>query len=281
MLFRSPNGFDWLWEYLQDEKDRKGLNNTDRRIISMSTFENPFLADSYLKSLLNSYSPQQIKQELLGKFVNVTAGQVYVAFDRFKNVANVPYAPGYPLVFCFDFNRTPYCVTILQHDNERVNVIDEISLSQATTWDVANKLKERWGKIHNGKDVFIYGDPMGQHKLSTVSHRTDYDIIQQSLSEIFNISMRVKRRAPSIIDRVNAVNAMLLNGKGDRRMTIHPNCHSLIRDLEQVTWHPHTKGQLNKSGEANRMLTHMSDSLGYFIVSKFPANIARGGRISM
>src|SRR5690606_25097586 len=193
-------------------------------------------------------------------------GQVYVAFDRHTHVkAGLKYSADFPLVFCFDFNRTPYCVVVCQTDGQYVQVIDELTMDSATTWEVATELARRWSEKHRG-DVYVYGDPMGQHQLSTTSHWSDYDIIQEVFTKAFSsVEMRAGFSAPPVVDRVNAVNAMLMNGMGQRRLFVSPKCRTLIRDFEQVTWHPTQRGQINKTGEANRLLTHMSDALGYYL----------------
>ncbi|MEE8573958.1 MAG: hypothetical protein V3T30_00980, partial [Thermodesulfobacteriota bacterium] len=66
-------------------------------------------------------------------------------------------------------------------------------------------------------------------------------------------------------DRVNAVNSMLLNTRGEVRLTHHPCCDSLRRDFETVTW-SETVGSINKN-DGDR--THATDALGYFIASEF------------
>jgi hypothetical protein len=69
---------------------------------------------------------------------------------------------------------------------------------------------------------------------------------------------------------VNAVNAMLCNSQGMRRLFIDPRCRRLIRDLERVVWkadgHGNVGAQLDKSDPE---LTHVSDALGYFAEREF------------
>jgi len=63
-------------------------------------------------------------------------------------------------------------------------------------------------------------------------------------------------------DRVNTVNAMLTNARGDHRLVIDPRCKELIADLEQVTYKAGST-QIDKDSDPAR--THTSDALGYFL----------------
>ena len=69
---------------------------------------------------------------------------------------------------------------------------------------------------------------------------------------------------------MNAVNAMLCNSQGIRRLFIDSRCRRLIRDLERVSWkadnHGNLSAQLDKSDPE---LTHTSDALGYLIERDF------------
>ena len=56
-------------------------------------------------------------------------------------------------------------------------------------------------------------------------------------------------------DRINNTNRILAAS----RVFIDPKCKKLINDLEKVTWKDNKPDQ---SGEA-KMLTHISDALGY------------------
>jgi hypothetical protein len=84
---------------------------------------------------------------------------------------------------------------------------------------------------------------------------------------------------PSVRDRVNAVNGMLCNSQGTRRLFIDPRCRRLIHDLERVSWKADGYGnlcaQLDKSDPE---LTHVSDALGYLVEREFGLRVATGLR---
>jgi hypothetical protein len=102
--------------------------------------------------------------------------------------------------------------------------------------------------------------------------QSDYEIIRQFFrtDPDFKVTYHIKTSNPLVRDRVNAVNAMLCNNEGERRLLVNPCCKLLIRDLERVSWkadsHDNLLPQLDKT---NPGLTHVSDALGYMIESEF------------
>ena len=118
--------------------------------------------------------------------------------------------------------------------------------------------------------VRIYGDAAGAAR--STAGRSDYEIIRQFFrtQPDFRVTYHVKSSNPAVRDRVNAMNGMLRNNQGERRLWVNPGCKQLIRDLERVSWkadsHDNLLPQLDKT---NPGLTHVSDALGYLIESEF------------
>ncbi len=118
-------------------------------------------------------------------------------------------------------------------------------------------------------DVQLYGDAAGGAR--STAGKSDYEIIRGFFrTETFRVTHNVRNTNPLVRDRVNAVNAMLCNSQGIRRLSIDPRCRRLIRDLERVSWkadnHGNLSAQLDKSDPE---LTHTSDALGYLIEREF------------
>ena len=112
----------------------------------------------------------------------------------------------------------------------------------------------------DGQRLVIHGDPAGNSR--DHAGRTDYARLSESLTAAgVRHVMKVAGSHPRQRDRVNAVNAMLENAKGERRLFIDSSCDALRRDLEQVRWLDSGKG-LDKTDER---LTHATDALGYYI----------------
>ena len=278
----TPNGFDWLYEILVEKPIGFFVQATTR--------DNPANPQSYASDLEASYSDALAAQEVSGQFVAITEGRAYKPFNRDVH-AGAEFASNPALDWCvsYDFNRAPYSVVILQAaniDNPRfglVSVIDEVQIMDADTTEATKVVIERlrgympadWKK--KGIKVKVYADPSGQSR-RTSSSQSDFDLIRAGFGAEFGDSFypRWAYQDPGIISRVNAVNSMLKNAKGDVRTRIHPRCKNLIRDLEQVAW---KKGTQELDKKTNKMLTHLSDALAYFVAEEFPAgDVERVGR---
>jgi len=154
-----------------------------------------------------------------------------------------------------------------------VQVLDEIVLPNSNTAEMCEAFVSRvrsWGRFVQPYTVRLYGDAAGAAR-STAGH-SDYEIIRQFFrtQPDFHVSYHSKSSNPAVRDRVNAVNAMLCNHQGERRLLVNPRCKQLIRDLERVSWkadsHDNLLPQLDKT---NPGLTHISDALGYLIETEF------------
>jgi len=128
-------------------------------------------------------------------------------------------------------------------------------------------------------EVQLYGDAAGGSR--STAGKSDYEVIRDFFRTEtgFRVTHKVRSTNPPVRDRVNAVNAMLCNSYGIRRLSIDPRCRQLIRDLERVSWkadnHGNLGAQLDKS---NPELTHTSDALGYLVEREFGLHPTGGFR---
>lgn len=80
---------------------------------------------------------------------------------------------------------------------------------------------------------------------------------------------------PQVKDRVNAVNAKLKDGNGDRHLWFHPDCKQAIRDMQRVVWKEGSGGAiLDQTTDKER--THSSDGVGYVISELSPLVYKKG-----
>ena len=85
------------------------------------------------------------------------------------------------------------------------------------------------------------------------------------IEEEKRIPMKVifPRSNPSVVYRIERVNSFLKTADGMIRLMIAPKCRYLIKDMFSVTWKEGTREQDKKNIE----LTHMSDALGYLLIT--------------
>ena len=121
-------------------------------------------------------------------------------------------------------------------------------------------------------NVYVYGDATGDGRHSSAD-QTDWQIVREFFrrhADLYRAQVRVRKENPSVKARVNAMNALLCNYHGERRLLVAPQCRQLIKDFERVCWtgdaHGNLLGNIDKS---DPMRSHVSDALGYFVAQEF------------
>jgi hypothetical protein len=258
----TPKGFNWVYRRFRSEPVR------GYALIEAVPFENRHLLKAtpdYYERLKASYDENFYQQEVLGKYLNLQAGQVYYAFDRQENVGDVELLADQPLLWSWDFNINPMCSVICQRAGDAIMVLDEIVLRTSSTPEVWEEFVQRYGKHRGG--ICVYGDASGSHA-QTATGTSDFKLIRQFLARSRELrgELITSPANPPVRDRVNAVNAHLRNAQGERRLFVNRKCRELIQDFEQVCYKPDS-GQIDKDSDPRR--THLSDALGYLICQEF------------
>jgi hypothetical protein len=146
---------------------------------------------------------------------------------------------------------------------KEIYVVDEIFIRNSNTIECCQEFKRRYPDHKTG--LHLYGDASGEAR-HTNSNITNYKIIMEELGR-YGITKHVPLSNPAERDRVNAVNAMICNSKGQRRVLVNPDkCPHLINDLEQVSY---KEGAVKIDKNKNLLLTHPSDGFGYFVEKEF------------
>ena len=172
----TPHGFDWVHRRFRAEPVE------GYELFEAKPFENKHMlatTPDYYERLRASYDELFYRQEVLGEFVNVRAGQVYYAFDRREHIGQFELRPTEPLLWTWDFNLHPMCSLICQHHGEVLCVLDEIVLDSSSTPEVCAEFFDRYGEHVGG--VQVYGDASGQSR-NTSSGISDYHCIREFLT---------------------------------------------------------------------------------------------------
>jgi hypothetical protein len=190
-----------------------------------------------------------------GQFVNLASGSVYPDFDRRLNHAPAEMLPNEPLHIGVDFN-VYNCTGIVCVDRfDDPIVVDEMTGVRDTP-ALASLLLERYPGHH----LTVYPDASGQAHKTTNASLSDLQIIRDH-----GITVKVGSVNPAIKDRVNAVNAKIHNGLGERRLLVNTRkCPVLTECLEQQIY------DLNGMPDKKSNNDHCPDALGYFISSRWP-----------
>jgi hypothetical protein len=275
LFIGTPQGHDHLFdrfEFAQQDPDWQAFHFT--------TIEGGNVSEEELASAARELDERLYRQEFEASFESTALGLAYHAFSRDANVRKCEFRPGARLIWSLDFNVHPMCSVIAQRQGDNVEVLDEIVLDDANTplacqrfWDRTQPFRGR-----NALQIEVYGDASG-HQRRTSGASTDWTLIRDFFAQRYGqatVHIKAATSNPAVRDRINLVNSRLMSAAGDQRLFIDPKCKQLIVDFERVCWQSDESGQptseLNKS---DRMRTHVSDALGYYLCQAFPL----GGKI--
>ena len=243
-LTSSPNGFNWLFDYFAGEKKTDNHN-----YIKARSADNIHLPEGYLDSLIAQYDKKMILQELEGEFVNINSGQIYHAFDREHCVKDLP-RKNLPIWVGMDFNVNPMTAVFAEIWDDTIYIFDEMFLLSSNTHKMREEIKKKYGV----RGINIVPDGTGKALKTSSAGVSDHVL----LKEYFGYNSIIDSANPYRQDRFNCVNNLLEK----YRILINPKCKMLIKDLEQVT-----------HNNDDKMLSHISDALGYLCWRLFPITI--------
>ena len=240
----TPEGFRWMWNTFGSNEAQK---KTDRKLIKMRTYDNPHLPQDFITRLEENYEKGLLQAYLNGEFCNITTGQVYDRFNRTVHVTDtLPDITNEPLRIGLDFNIGNMNAVIGIAIGDKLLVVDEIKESHDTD-SIAQEIKRRYPE----QKIYVYPDASGGNR-STNASKTDIQIL-----ESYGFMNQSPAANPPVRDRVNSVQRLLENGKGQVRLQIHSSATKLIECLELQSYTE--KGEPDKDAGYD----HMNDALGY------------------
>lgn len=279
----TPKGRDWVHRTWIGAQKVANFH-----CIQARPFENRAILNvtpDFYENLKLQYDERFYRQEVLGEYLDMFAGAVYHSFDSTKNVLDgLEFDPTMPLVLCFDFNINPMTCVMAQkremHGRTTVHVLREIALPGSHVIAMCEEVVRRTGDWVKGLggaplEMDIYGDATGGNPHASSQGETCWSLIQKFFSRQrdYRATFRQGRSNPTVVDRVNSMNAMLCSfgeghrSAGTRSLFVDRRCKELILDFEDVAWKTDTNGvmypEIDKKKNPKR--THLSDALGYFI----------------
>ena len=248
----TPEGFRFAYQFFVEEVRAKPELAAQRRIIKASTYDNPFLPPDYIPSLLDQYPEQLIKAYLHGEFVNLTTGNVYYAFDRYKNESKLTIKDfqSQPLHIGMDFNTGNMAAVVCVIDGEKTHALEEI-VGLQNTEAMCKELRARYGN----RQITIYPDSSGKNASANA------DISSIAILQRAGYTCRYRSKQPPVNDRIASVNARFKSYTGVHRLFVNPvTCPKLTKGLETQGY---KDGKPDKS--ASFGLDHALDAIGYFV----------------
>lgn len=261
----TPEGFRFTYrQFVQAVRERPELA-ARYGIVHASTWDNAgHLPADYIPSLMASYPEQLIKAYLEGEFVNLESGTVYGAYDRTANASAESIQSSEPVFVGMDFNVGKMAAVLFVLRQGAPHAVAEI-VGAYDTPDMISRLQEmlwehdgaRWRRT---RTIRVYPDASGQARKTVNASLSDLALLRDA-----GFSVAVGSINPAVRDRVNAVNAMLCNAEGARRLRINADaCPTLAEALERQAY--------DKSGAPDKSsgYDHILDAAGYYIARDFP-----------
>lgn len=259
MLIGTPAGFNWGYDLFEmARRDTTG----EYMAWQFTTLDGGNVSAREVESAQKTLSPAQFAQEYLASFSRL-GNRVYSNFDLEQNVTEkAAYKKELPILIGMDFNVDPMCACLGHRVNNELHIFDEIVIENSRTQEMCDEIKARYPKTH----VRVFPDPTGRRRVTSAhTGQTDHSIIQES-----GFTLIAAPSSPPVADRINEVQALLLNTEGYRRLLINPKCTRTTYSLSGLTYKENTSQQDKSSG-----LDHMPDALGYLVHMEFPINTGR------
>lgn len=275
----TPNGYDQFYDLF--ETARMDTSGRWASFQAPSTCNPLFTQDEYEASK-KDMGEAEFDQEINANFRDLTSGRAYINFanenltelNPFAHAGSV-WSPYLPIVVAMDFNLNPMSWHLGQHNGGAFHWGDSIHLSNSHTQEAAKELVQRLLTIKaNGHKAeltaIVIGDATGKAGQRAAAGESDYAIVFQALRAAqIRFTDKTPESNPPVVDRVNTLNAALLNAAGTRMMTVNPRtCPQLVEDLRRVKWKQGASATLDSGPK--KLLTHPSDGVGYAVYTLAP-----------
>lgn len=255
LLAGTPEQLNWGYDLCEGKlRDRYDVG-----VLTGSTMLNEALEPEYADRMLQGYDEKAADAFVHGKFVNLSKGVVYYAFDRAEHVVDRAPPPGAKLGLGMDFNVNPMACCVFWWRGDDIHYLDEYEFPNSDTEYACQRVREQWGDgVEN-----VFPDASGNARATNApGGRSDFTILRE---QGFKVNARSKN--PSIRDRHNAVNGKFKPARGRHSITVSPRCVKLIEYLERYT---HEDRNTKKMDE----MSHLLDAATYPIAYLWPT--ARG-----
>jgi Terminase large subunit, T4likevirus-type, N-terminal len=249
LISSTPAGFNHFYELFVEAQTKP-----DWATFHFRTGEGSFVSDLELQLLRSTMGPKSYAQEIEARF-EPQEGRIYQEFSREANVRELTPFRELTILVGLDFNVNPMTAVIGQRIGDECHIYNEVVLRNSHTREMMRELSRQYPQRG-----LVHPDPTGAaRKTSADAGITDHDIIAQAGWDVY------PSKPYPVINRINAVNALLRNANGRARLLIDPKCKHLIRSLEAQTFKEGTRVPEKSSG-----LDHAADALGYLVGAVFP-----------
>lgn len=253
----TPEGFNWMYDFfvkqLRDKPEMKQFYS----LVKASTKQNAKnLPSDYIEKLYATYPANLVEAYVNGEFVNLKSGTVYNQYSD-KNLSNETVNDDDRLMIGMDFNVSQMAAVVFVKRGNQVHAVDEFSKLYDTK-DMIENIQMRYPK----RKIVVYPDASGKNRKTNGADETDISLLEDA-----GFSVYAHDANPRVKGRINSVNAMFCNAKGERRLFVNKDkCPETHDCLQQQIYND--KGEPDKKSGKD----HQNDAFGYPIVFEYPVN---------
>ena len=245
----TPAGLNWFaeaWDAADDDPDASTF--------TFNTLEGGQVSADEIEAARRTLDARTFSQEYEASFVNLI-GRVCPDFSD-DNIRDDLEDLGGELLLAADFNVSPMHWIICQKvGRDQLQCLDELHLKETHTDEACSVLLDRYP----GRSFRVYPDPTGNARKTSAGGLTDHGILR-----LRGLWVSENKRPYGQDDKRNAVNSMVLDAAGNRRLFIHPRCKQTIKSLRNLTFKEGTNMPDKASG-----WDHGWDALSYVILGVF------------
>jgi hypothetical protein len=245
----TPNGLNWFAEAWDQAED-----DPEAATFSFTTIEGGNVSPEEVAAARRTLDARTFSQEYEASFVNLV-GRVVPDFGE-DNITDEIQDLGGVLLIAADFNVSPmHWIVCQQVGHDQLHCIDEIHIRETHTDEACSELLRRYPD----REMRVYPDPTGQARRTSAGGVTDHGILRKR-----GLWVYPNKKPYNQADKRNAVNAMVLDAAGTRRLFVHPRCKQTIKSLRNLTFKEGTNMPDKDSG-----WDHGWDALSYLVLGAF------------
>ncbi len=242
----TPEGFRYCYNtFVTDD-------NQDKRLIRVKTKDNPNLPPEFIPSLERSYSGPLVAAYLNGEFVNLAHCSLYPEFDRSLHYTDATPNDTETIFVGIDINVGNCVTTHLVKRGDQFHFFNEAVYRD--TQQIASGLRELYPHHFRNNQLTLIPDAASKQRSTAAAQESDMGILKKAGHTVI-----AQQSNPLIQDRINAVNALIAQG----RLLVGNGCPHLRRTLEQHAFDE--KGKPEKGATGMDDLSHAGDSMGYAV----------------
>jgi hypothetical protein len=244
----TPAGLNWFaeaWDAADDDPDASTF--------TFNTLQGGQVNAEEVEAARRTLDARTFSQEYEASFVNLV-GRVVPDFND-DNIRDDLEDLGGELIVCADFNVSPMHWIVCQKVKDQLHCIDEIHIRETHTDEATTELLRRYPE----RTIRVYPDPTGHARKTSAGGKTDHGILRSR-----GLWVSENKRPYMQDDKRNAINSMVCDATGTRRLFIHPRCKQTIKSLRNLTFKEGTNMPDKDSG-----FDHGWDALSYGVIGVF------------